>query len=196
MKVLVFGSSIIKYLKAHDREKKHKIGNINAKFYYRGFSGKSFEFFINNAPAIDDVLTSYNIIPDYVIVHLGGNSITTNSTRATLVASCTQFYDLLRARLDIINPNAIVIASPVLQRYVYNYNYDTPQPTQYNTLRNHINDRIRILRCIDFMLRTTGPNNLDNEKSFRDGVHLKSKGNDFLLGEIIHKVGIAHGVIK
>ena len=196
MKVLVFGSSIIKYLKAHDRKKNHKIGDIDAQFYYRGFSGKSFEFFIDNAPAIDAVLTSYNIVPDYVVVHLGGNSISINSTRATLIASCTQFYDLLRARLNIINPKAMVIASPVLQRYVYDYNYDTPQPRQYNTLRNHINDRIRVLRCIDFMLRTTGPNNLDNKDSFSDGIHLTSKSNDLLLGEIIHKVGLAHGVIE
>ena len=125
MKVVLFGSSFFKYLSFHDKKRIHDVGNAKAHFYYQHFSGKSFEDFMNDANSIDRVLRS---IPDIVVVHFGGNSISNTRTKRELIDNCTRFYDLLRERLNIINPNAVVIASPIISRYVYDNKFDTPPP--------------------------------------------------------------------
>ena len=191
MQVLLFGSSFFKYLSYYDKKRVHKVGNTRAYFSYKHFTGKSFEEFMNDADAIDRVLRTVSV-PDYVVVHFGGNSISNATTKRVLIDNCTRFYDLLRERLDLVNPNAIIVASPIILRYVYNNRFDTPLPARFNTLRNYVNERMRVLKTVDYMLRTTGPNNFDNKNSLRDNVHLNYDAEKDFLEAIISKIAHIH----
>ena len=67
-----------------------------------------------------------------------------------------------------------------------------PPPERFNTLRNYVNERLRLLRSVDYMLRTTGPNNFDHKDKLRDNVHLNYDAEDDFLKEIIHKIKLIH----
>ena len=185
MKLLVFGSSHAKRLMWYDKAKFCRIKDTPVKFYYNHNSGKSFEYFLENPTEIDRAL---KICPDFIVVIFGGNSINFASDKQSLIRPCTQFYDLLRSKLNRINPNAIVIATPVTRRYIYDGSHDTPPPGRFLKLRDYINDRIRTLKNTDYVLRITGPKNLDNESCLTDGVHYDDSGHKFLRDKIINKI--------
>ena len=173
MKLLILGSSHAKYLKKYDRRRVRNILGEQVFFNYQEFSGKGFEYFIDNPGEIDDVI-AYK--PDMVLVILGGNSISTERTKRTLLNNCRTFYQLLRDRLDILSPNTKIIASQVFLRWVYNNNYNTPKPEPYKTARNYLNNYINKLRTKDYTLLVAGKTKLDKRKHFKDGIHLKHSG--------------------
>ena len=185
MKLLVFGSSHAKRLMWYDRKKFYSIKDTPVKLYYKHFTGQSFEYFLKNPHEIENAIAC---CPDFVVVIFGGNSVCFSSTKQSLVGACTQFYDLLRSKLNQINPKALIIATPVTRRYVYDGDHDTPPPRRFLKLRDYINDRIRTLRNKDYVLRITGPNNLDHKKYMVDGVHYDDRGHKFLLEKILNKI--------
>ena len=74
MRVLIFGSSLARDLWRFDRIRVYTIAGIEVEFIYRFFKGKSFEYFLDHPYEISNVLSCE---PDFVLVILGANSITT-----------------------------------------------------------------------------------------------------------------------
>ena len=185
MKLLIFGSSYCKYLSRYDKIRYHKIGKNLVKFEYEYFSGKSYEYFIDDPNKIDDVLSCK---PDFVLVIFGGNSISTKRPKQQLLINCRTFYQLLNAKLKAVNPCAKIIAHQLPLRFVTNGKYDTPDPETFRNLRNAVNEKVRKLPTKDYILLTASKNKLDNPNLYCDRVHFNEDGLKIQLNCIIAKL--------
>lgn len=186
-KLLLFGSSHVAYLRNYDITRVHHLSGEKVRFIYRPFSGKSFEFFINNPYLIDRVL---RCVPDYILVLFGGNSIKYTVQKSEVLTNCRIFYEILHEKIQLINPNAIIIAHQVPLRFNRNPNnkHHCPPPQEFKIFRDYLNNKIKKLWCKHYMILIGGPNCLDNESMFRDGVHLNVAGLKIQLLLIIEKL--------
>ena len=193
LKVLVFGSSFVNHLKSFDtaKNKIHTIAGLEAQFTYIGYRGKSFELFNKNPGITDNVLQS---CPDYVVVLLGSNSITTDVEEAFILDQARDFYDLLTEKLKVVNSKAVIIASQVPLRFVDDPNnkFHTPSPSEYKRIRDKVNQKIKRLKCLKehhFMLLIAGEGRLDSRAYFgKDGVHFNREGKNLQLKFILETI--------
>ena len=90
---------------------------------------------------------------------------------------CRDFYLLLCERL----PNTCIIASQVeLRFHVKKNKFDAPLAEHYKLLRRYLNKFILSLKCKDFLLRVESTGRLDNQRLYRDAVHLNTVGLNHL----------------
>ena len=182
MKLLIFGSSLVRDLQFFDTEDFHFIRAIRFKFIYRPYSGQSFEYILAKPHLIDKALKCK---PDYVLVIFGANSISTEVEKKTVLESCRNFYNLLYERLMQINSRAKVIATEIPMRYVYTFDHDTPQPEEYRKFRRSMNSKIECLKSKHHILRLSGQDRLENEICLKDGVHYTPQALDTFFTLII-----------
>ena len=173
MKCLIFGSSLARDLRYLDRQRSFIISGHRVEFTYAPFTGKSYEYFIDNPSKISQVLRSNR--PNYIIVIFGGNSISTKVPTRVVLKNCQIFFELLRESVQNICPHAKVIAHQVPLRFVYNGFKDTPDPETFRKVRNYLNHKLRFLPTIDYILAIGGSDwtRLDHEQYFRDGIHFE-----------------------
>ena len=175
--VLIFGSSIARDLRNFDDTRVYYINGQRTRFIYRVFPGKSFEYFLvpKNKWLIANVLKCK---PDFVCVMFGGNSIKMGIEWKDVLTSCREFYGLLYRKYMEVNPAGQIIASQLLLRFNRNpkNRFKCPEPIEYESFRDLINRKLNKLRTKHHLLIIAGPNNLDNEKWFRDGTHLTWSG--------------------
>ena len=158
IKLLVFGSSMAKYLSFHDKGNKiHNIAGREVQFIYKHFSGKSFEYFLDkdNHPIIDKVLRCK---PDIICVISGGNSIKLGVEWNKVLEDCRDFYSLLYDKYVAMNPRGIIIASQVALRFNRNpFNiHRCPDPDTFRSFRNKVNRKINSLRSKQYVLLIRG----------------------------------------
>ena len=138
--VLIFGSSLCRDLSTLDECRVYKIRGVELEFRYRFFSGKSFDYFLENPHLLYDILSDNgNTAPDIVLTIFGGNSIATNTPNTQLYAEARNFFSLLRAELNLLNPSAIIVASEIPKRYIYNHYKKTPRPGYKGFKSNDLN---------------------------------------------------------
>ena len=180
IKTLIFGSSLCNKLESFDRKKNHTIKGKKFVFRYRGFSGESFENFIDQPNRIDNILIED--VPDVIVVIFGGNSISTLIEPPIVYRWAKDFYALLKARLNIFNPSAVIVASEICMRYVYNGFKDTPLPDRFDKIRHQVNLKIRDSPNKDYLFRVEGQGRLDHRRNYdKYGVHLSETGLDLRL---------------
>ena len=185
MKLLIFGSSLCRYLRDFDKAKNRIIAGVNVRFIYRHFSGLSFHDFIDNTPLIDDVLACK---PDLVLVIFGANSIVRARPKRIILENCRDFYQILYDKLQVVNPRAKIIAHQAPLRFLYKFEHDTPLPEDFRKIRKALNERIRLLPTKHFMLNISGVNKLDDERLFKDGIHFKRRGLEIQFNLILEKL--------
>ena len=111
--------------------------------------------------------------PDFVVVILGGNDLRVKTDLSKVYADCTRFYNTLRDFL----PDSIIIASQIENRFYQDNNrFGCPPGKQFDYLRRHFNRFLKNKKFKDCLLQVQGPNRLDKEENYRDGVHLSSVG--------------------
>ena len=130
-KVCFLGSSHINYLKKFDTLKSYKLEGEDVKFIYHGYSGKNFKFFLSNPCHIDNALRCK---PDYLIVLVGGNSITLDTVTKDLLLECRQFYELVSDKLKAVNPNAKLIPHQIPLRFIREPDNSDPNNLDLNNL--------------------------------------------------------------
>ena len=191
--VCLFGSSHFKYLGRFDCKRRknlvkiHEIAGERVKFIYKHFSGKSFDYFIDRPHIINKVLETN---PDYLIVLFGGNLISLDKSNKDLLLECRVFYELVADKLKTVNSSAKLIGHQVPLRFNRNKNnrFRTPPPEQYKKVRDKLYDKIKNLKCRNYMITVGGPGKLDNEKFFFDGTHLDNEGLKIHSGIILEKI--------
>ena len=191
LKILIFGSSFVNHLEKFDKakDKIHTIAGISAQFIYKGYSGQSFDLFLDRPTILDKVL---QCCPDYIFVLLGSNSITTRVEESTILDQARDSYKLLTGKLEVINNNALLIASQLPLRFVEDIDnkHCTPPPEEYKRIRNKVNQKIKRLECIKnkpFMLLIAGKGRLDSKEYFcKDGIHFNHQGKQLQLKLIKH----------
>ena len=170
MKLMILGHSYVRdlsklYILSFDLEQ-----NVQIKYWY--WSIASYEKFLENPSLLSDAI-SYN--PDFVLVILGGNSITKDVGSHELFIRCRKFYQLLR---DSLKYSIIISAQVELRRYTGN-DHETPQYRIFIQKRNGINQFLKRLKSKDHMLIIAGPGRLDSTKYYKaDGVHLSKLGQE------------------
>ena len=133
-------------------------------------SGATFSTFINN-PVYFDQLKSQ--LPDIVIVILGGNDLKINIDLSQNYEECANFYNTLREKI----PGAIIIASQIENRFYSEGNrFNSPSSQTFDYLRRHFNRFLKNKHFKDCLMQIQGPGRLDEERYYRDGVHLNSNG--------------------
>ena len=169
MKILVFGHSYVRDL-ASLRVDSLNWQSQTLRIEYKSFPGAGYERFLDSPALLESLLTSK---PDIIIVILGGNSITRDIVNHELQARCKRFYQLLRQSA----PNAILIPAQVeLRRYSPNRRFDNPPAEIFKQKRNSLNQFLKRLRLKDRLLIIAGPGRLDDNRYYRDGVHLNTAG--------------------
>ena len=194
MKILMFGHSYVNYLKDlgdWNREICLSSGErVDCQFLFRGYSGKDYQFLLNN-PTEFRMIELVN--PDIIVIVLGGNSISNNITNTEINDLALQFYTQLNT---VVRPECLKLAVQVEPRFVQEGNrFGTPGPDEYNKRRtilnnfvnkklkqkNHLIDNVVLLGSIEY---------LREAKYFTDGVHLTKEGllryKDALLGGITY----------
>ena len=183
MLALTLGSSLVGQLEAHDTVKHRLVGNTWVRFTYRSFSGAGYERFLHDPNILDEVLSCR---PDLVYTILGANSISKRSTKEGLWRKCRRFHELLRDKLDRVNPEARIIACQLPMRYVYNGRHQTPRPKQFKVLRDHVNKKLKWCPQVDHLLLTAGKNKLDARRYYKhDGVHFSKAALRFQLNSLV-----------
>ena len=182
MKVLVYGSSQARDLFLFDDESIRYIRGIRFKFIYKFHPGKSFEYFLAKPHLIDQAIKCR---PDFVIVILGANSVSTEVDKRDVLNACRDFYKLLYRKLSQQNASAKLIATECPMRYVYNLNHNTPPPPEFFKFRKSLIKKIDCLREKHYKLRLTGKARLECETSYKDGVHFTPEGLETLLSNVI-----------
>ena len=175
-KVLILGSSFANKLDYFDQKKSYIIAGVRVKFFYRGFSGESYQHLLNNPSEIDDALV---ICPDAVITIIGGNSIKTTVDKKVILDNCRDFHRLVSDKLKVINPNALLCASQVPLRFNRDptNKFNCPPPAEFKIARDFINKKLKTVKGVDQLLLIGGPNRLDNPDLFKsDGTHFSQFG--------------------
>lgn len=172
MLALIFGSSLARDIRDYDQKHQYLIAGYTVTTKYACFRGKSYEYFIDHPWEFDEVLKCK---PDLIVVIFGANSISTKLEKKDLLINCRTFYELLRAKVDIYCSKALVIAHQLPLRFVYDNSHDTPDPATFKRLRDYVNQKVRTLRTVDYILPIAGSDwtRLDHEEYFRDGIHFE-----------------------
>ena len=186
LKILIFGSSFVNHLEKFDKtkDKIHTVAGFSAQFIYKGYRGHSFDLFLDKPAILDEIL---QCCPDYVFVLLGSNSITTRVNEASILDQARDFYKLFTDKLQVLNPNAVLVASQLPLRFVEDTNniHCTPPPEEYKRIRDKVNQKIKRLECIKnqhYMLLIAGKGRLDSKEYFgKDGVHFNHQGKELQL---------------
>lgn len=111
--------------------------------------------------------------PDFLIIILGGNDLKVNVELSLVYEDCARFYNILREFL----PDSIIIASQIENRfYKCNNRFGSPSAETFDFMRRHFNRHLKNKPFKDCLLQIQGPNRLDSEDNFRDGVHLNING--------------------
>ena len=173
LEVLIFGSSLCRDLETLDERRYYEVRGIVIHFSYKPFSGKSFEHFVDTPSNFDDIVA---LKPDIILSIFGGNSISSKKSDLVHYFYAKRFYAILRKKFDQINPSTIIVASEIPMRYVYNGYKNTPRPHIFRAIRHRINLKIRNSNAKQFLCRLEGDGRLDKKSLYRDGVHLKIKG--------------------
>ena len=174
MKLAIIGHSYISDLKERFEGSEIVVENTRFEVSFFGWRGATFFTFLHNHRLLDSVI-SYN--PDYLIVYLGGNDLKAQADLSIVKQNCRNFYQLLRQRL----PTTCIIASQVELRFHGEKNkFDAPLVEHYKLLRRYLNKFILSLKCKDFLLRVESSGRLDNQRLYRDSVHLNSVGLNHL----------------
>lgn len=185
--ITIFGDSHCWFLSDVD-DHELLIEGFHCNFQYFPFSGKSFDHFLT-PKGYRDMQRVVSSGPDYLVVILGGNSISTEVERSTVLDQCSQFYENLYNEYLAVNPNGKIISSQLVMRYNKVPNkYNTPGPDDYRLFRNLVNRKINNIQHKHHMMMVAGPK-LDKRKYFnRVGTHLTSEGYwkmfDLMIGSI------------
>ena len=95
--ITIFGSSFVRDLAKVDRVNASRVikteqGTKRVTYYY--FGGKSFDYFLSDPrETILNEVTMSN--PDILVVHLGGNSITSSLSNSQVLKQSSVFYEKL-----------------------------------------------------------------------------------------------------
>ena len=111
--------------------------------------------------------------PDFIIVILGGNSISNNVDNYTIISQCKEFYKILRF---FFQTSVIISAQVELRFYKPKNKFNCPCIESFKKRRSELNKCLNRLKDNDSLLMVAGPNRLDNEGYYRDEVHLNRLG--------------------
>ena len=187
MRVLAFGSSLARDLGDFDQQKSRIIAGVQVDFTYRAFPGTSYEHFLSQPWLIDEVLECQ---PDYVLTIFGGNSIKRSVEPGVLYDNARAFFNLLKRKLQTVNPAGKIIAHQIPLRFVTNGFYDCPKPKEFAKIRNNLNRKVMNFGSTDYILLIAGrgPDKLDKRSLFKDGIHFKPTGLRLQLARVIAKL--------
>ena len=73
-------------------------------------------------------------------------------------------------------------------RYVRNGRYNTPGPDTFRSQRDYVNQKLKLLPQVDYLLVIAGKYRLDPEGWYKDGVHFKTVGLQFQLNLLLEKL--------
>lgn len=87
---------------------------------------------------------------------------------------CTKVYQILREKL----PNTCIIAAQIENRFYRSSGsyHNSPSSDQFDYLRRYFNRFLKNKNFKDCVLQVQGPDRLDDQKFYRDEVHLNSEG--------------------
>ena len=170
MKLLIIGHSYVKDL-SKLKINKIKIGETKVKIKYLYKAGGTYNSILDKTCILDQ---AEEFEPDFILVILAGNSLTSQNSNKRIYESIREFYSTLTARI----PSAIVISALVeLRFYSSNNKWGCPTLEEYKKRRHSINKFLNRLKFKKFVLNVCGPGRLDNREYYRkDGVHLNRSG--------------------
>ena len=129
--------------------------------------------------------------PDFVVVVLGGNSITDNNSDSDIRRKYNDFLDLIDEKL----PFAKIVATQVeLRDYQVPNKFHAPAFTEFKRRRDRFNDFLRRNKGVHFRACVGGPKNLDDFELYyqsegKHKVHLNQFGllklNNILIRTVI-----------
>ena len=175
MRVLIFGSSLCRYLKEYDSIQRYIIQGQVVQLSYRYFSGESFDDFLGKPDKIDNVLRCK---PDIVLTIFGANSIKGEVEKKVVLENCTEFFGLLRQRVDLLCPETIIVASQLPLRFAKDGNrFKTPNADEFKIFRDKVDKKLKSIKTIDRLMLIADPGRLDIKEYFKsDGVHFNPTG--------------------
>ena len=168
-RVAFFGHSYVRDLR-NFLPKKLLINDVEFDLSFITVPGGTFHTFLDNKFYFDRLK---EIDPHFTFVFLGGNDLRANAPLRDTSQACTQFYWILR---DYI-PKSCIIGSEIENRfYKPNNRFGWPTDGTFNRMRQRYNRIFRRCTLKDFVLRIEGPDLLDHQRNYRDGVHLNQGG--------------------
>ena len=116
------------------------------------------------------------IVPDYILVILGGNSIKCHVSNLEIYKVAREFYSTLKGK----HPDATIISAQIELRFYKLVNrWNCPSGDDYLTRRVAVNNFIKRLTKLDnkhHILQVGGDCRLDNRELYRDEIHLNDSG--------------------
>ena len=147
-----------------------QINNADLELTFITVPGGTFRTFLENVVYFDRLK---EIDPHFTIVILGGNDLRANKPIQTNYQDCYRFYTTLKNYV----PNTCIIGTEIENRfYKPNNRFGWPNDETFNRMRQQFNRFLWRQSFKDFVLRVQGPNLLDHESNYRDGVHLNYRG--------------------
>lgn len=169
-KVAYLGHSYVRDLKRLDILQ-DKIGDSEqCVIQYFSIPGSCFKTWLD-FPKQLSLCMDYN--PDFLLICLGGNSITEHVSDIGLQEYCYKFYELLGSLL----PNTILIAVQVETRFpIIPNKFGTPCYEIYKKRRLKFNKFLKKFKLRHYLANIQSPGRLDDRKYYNGDVHLNSRG--------------------
>ena len=123
---------------------------------------------MNNPKLLSD---AFSFSPDYVVIILAGNGFNRHNVNSDVYDQCRLFYHLIRENL----PSSVIISAQAELRFSNPHHHHTACE-DYVKRRNAFNRFLKRFALKDFILQISGLGRLDDEKYYRDNIHLNRTG--------------------
>lgn len=188
MKVLLFGHSFVRDLLSvggWNREVSlDDDSKVNLEFLFRYYSGKDFNYFLNNLELFDEIKS---INPDAIVIILGGNIIVDKVSNSSIKLMVNDFYRRLK---EVVKPDCIKFAAQIEPRYCHKGNrFGAPEAEEFNRRRtqinNHFNQTVKKHKLVDYLIFSREDFKHRPELYKPDGVHLTHEGLELYKGSVL-----------